>query len=446
MLIYVEAALLILLFRIACLGHLQPRLSLARQLLSGLWLGIAAWIAGGLLHAWVPIWQMLVLGLCLGAIIAAVQARTTINLQPAVDLLAVAALGLLSVIPVDIVLIAAAAVIFALVGFALDGLTRRLHGRTQSSLMAVPVVLLGLMALNVKQPDDFGSRLLSQDPLFPLRLAFAAPLPGERVQFKSGTTAWLLKDPIGQSRGVAIFLHGNHPAGSWQPAAIALQGALVRAGYDVLSVDHPGYGASPHPSASADWSAWDPRIGLNEALSYVRSETQTTAPATILVAHSMGVDTALLWLKDGLAVQDVYLFAGAITRPPASEEEDFRLFHTQRGMPCCLPLETMRLINERFYSSAELYARALPQSHAFVHFVRFGIDYWDVATDREPLYAAISPPKAVCDFAGVTHYLNTLSVRRFILVDTRATVRAAKLFAARGAAATASLCSGPSQF
>jgi pimeloyl-ACP methyl ester carboxylesterase len=437
MLIYAEAALLILLFRIGCLGHFQPRLGLARQLLSGLWLGIAAWIAGGLLHAWVPIWQMLVLGLCLGALIAAIRTRITVNVQPAADLLAVGALGFLSVIPVDIVLIAGAAVIFAVGGFALDGLARRLHRRTEGSLIALPVVVLALMGLNVTQSDDFGSRLLAQDPLFPLRLAFAAPLPGKRVQFKSGTIAWLLKDPVGQSRGVALYMHGNNSAGSWQPAAIAMQGALIRAGYDVLSVDHPGYGASPHPSASADWSAWDPRIGLNEALAY--------AHPSILVGHSMGVETALLWLKDGPVVQDVYLFGGAITRPPASEEEYFRLFYAQRNMPCCLPLETMRRIDQQFYGSAELYAQALPQRHAFVHFVRFGIEYWDVATDREPLYAAISAPKAACDFPGVTHYFNTLSMRRFILLDTGATVRAAKLFAATGAAATASLCSGSSQ-
>jgi len=436
MLIYAEAGLLIVLVRIGCLGHLQQRLGLVRQLLSGIWLSIAVWMAGGLLHAWVPIWQMLALGLCLAALTALVRTRIAVNMQPAADLLAVAGLGLLSVVPVDVVLMTAAAVTFALVGFLLDSVTRHLRARTQAALMVLPAVLLALMGMNIRQPDDFGSRLLSQDPLFPLRLAFAAPLPGKRVQFKSGTIAWLLKDPLGQSRGAAVLIHGNHPAGSWQPAAIAMQGALLRAGYDVLSVDHPGYGASPHPSAGAEWGAWDPRIGLNEAAAYVHP--------SIIVAHSMGADTALMWLEDGPAVSDVYLFAGAITRPPDSEDEDLKLFHAQRNMPCCLPLETSRLIRQHFYSSAELYAQALPQGHPLVHFVRFGIEYWDVATDREPLYAAISAPKTVCDFAGVTHYFNTLSLRRFILLDTGTTVRAAKIFAATGAAAAANLCSGSS--
>jgi pimeloyl-ACP methyl ester carboxylesterase len=444
MLIYAEAALLILLVRIACLGHLQTRLGFARQLLSGLWLGVAVWMAGALLHAWVPIWQMLVLGLCLGALTAVLLVRMAVNLQPVADVLAILGLALLSVVPVDIVLITAAAVALALVGFLLDRLTRLLHRRTHAALMVLPLVVLAVLALNVRQPDDFDSRLLAQDPLFPLRLAFAAPLPGKRVQLESGTIAWLQKDPNGPARATAILIHGNHPAGSWQPTAIALQGALVRAGYDVLSVDHPGYGASPHPSASADWSDWDPRIGLRQALAYAHPKTATNEPPLILVAHSMGVDIALLWLEEGLPVQDVYLFAGAITRP-ASEEEDIKLFHMQRAMPCCIPLETMRQIRQRYYSSAELYARALPQFHPFVHFVRFGIEYWDVAVDREPLYAAISAPKAICDFPGVTHYFNTLYLRRFTLLDTRAIERAARLFAAPGAPPITSLCSQSSR-
>ncbi len=62
-----------------------------------------------------------------------------------------------------------------------------------------------------------------------------------------------------------------------------------------------------------------------------------------------------------------------------------------------------------------------------VHFVRFGIEYPDVVRDRETLYAAISPPKEVCDFEGVTHYFNAASMRRFVLIDTLADKRTAEI-------------------
>jgi hypothetical protein len=146
----------------------------------------------------------------------------------------------------------------------------------------------------------------------------------------------------------------------------------------------------------------------------------------------MGVDTALQWLKEGASVQDVYLFGGATTRPVIAPQDGIQLFYAQHRIPCCLPQETLRQITERFYRSADLYALALPKSHALVHYVRFGIEYWDVAADRDVLYAAISAPKTTCNLTGVNHYLNTLSLRRFVLVDTRTTVRAGALFATRG--------------
>ena len=63
-----------------------------------------------------------------------------------------------------------------------------------------------------------------------------------------------------------------------------------------------------------------------------------------------------------------------------------------------------------------------------VYFVRFGIEYPDVAQVRSALYAAISAPKAACDLAGVTHYFNTLMLWRFDLIDTATTIRTARLF------------------
>jgi pimeloyl-ACP methyl ester carboxylesterase len=441
MVIYAEAAVLIVLLRMGGAGDAVLAPPWAGELVAGVWLALAAWVAGGLLHAWVPLWQMLLLGLGLGTSLAMGRAWGVPSLQPVADLLAIGALGVLSVIPVDVPWIAAAAVTFAALGYLLDRAASALPGRGRRLLQLAPLAVLAAIGLNVRQPDDFGSRLLAEDPLFPLRLAFAVPLPGSRLQFESGSVAWELAHPGGAARGSAILVHGNHPAGSWQPAAIALQGALCRAGYEVLSVDHPGYGASPHPPPDAGWQAWDPRIGLREAMHYLQQRDAGAGHPVIVVSHSMGVETALLWLDEGSSARNVYLFAGTI-EAPRPEREGVRLFYEQHRVPCCLPPGTLRQVLGRFYQSAENYARQLPADHPTITFVRFGIEYGDVAVGRDALYASIPAPERRCDFPGVTHYFNTLSVRRFILVDTGAVMRTAALFAA-SAPGAASACPLP---
>ncbi len=88
----------------------------------------------------------------------------------------------------------------------------------------------------------------------------------------------------------------------------------------------------------------------------------------------------------------------------------------------------MHRIRDEFYGGGDRFAAALPHDHAPVHYVRFGLEHADVTVSREPLYAAIRPPKRVCDFASVSHYFNTLSVRRFALVDTRTIQRTSDIF------------------
>ncbi len=85
------------------------------------------------------------------------------------------------------------------------------------------------------------------------------PDAGTRVALDDGATAWLQETESDEPRGTAIVMHGNHRKGSQQPSSIALQGALLRARFDVLAVDHPGFGASATPHPGAPWHAWDPR-------------------------------------------------------------------------------------------------------------------------------------------------------------------------------------------
>ena len=422
------ALFLALAFRLACLGAIRSSPTMRFQLVAGLCLGFALWTVGAVLQAWVPLWQVLLLGLAVATIFAALPADMGPQARAAADFVAVATMGSLSVIPVRTVTVIGAAVAFAAAGFALDNVVARMPSKVQRALFTLPALLLLLLGVTVSQVGDFGTRLFVQDPTFVLRLALVIPEPGESVPLQHGIGAWMLKSLAERPRGTAILLHGNDTQASWQPAALALQGSLLRAGYDVLSVDHAGYGTTPAPNANADWTAWDPTIGPHEALGYLRSGN-ARSPTTIVVAHSMGVDVALQLLSGGADVQSEYLFGGSIDRPTGSESEWIRVFHEQRHMRCCIPLQTMRRVRDSFYSGADRFALSLPSVHPAVHFVRFGIEYADVARDREPLYADIPAPKNLYDFVGVTHYFNTLSLRGlFVLIDTFAVRRTAGIF------------------
>jgi pimeloyl-ACP methyl ester carboxylesterase len=430
MLIDLMGMVLVLLFRATYLGQTHPVMPWYLRLVSGLWLGLALWAAGALLQTWVPLWQAVVLGIAFAAIRAAVTRLTRSNVQFLLDLLAIAALAGLSVVPIHPAPVALGAVAFGTTGWVLDRVTRRLPRIAQQALLAAPLLLVAVLALKVWQSDDFGTRLWHQDGDFPLRLALVAPAPGRRITLPSGSVAWLLKNPDAHPLGLAILLHGNHPLASHQPAAVALQGALERSGYDVLSVDHPGYGDSPLPSVQADWRAWDPTIGPKEALAYARSIAEPTR--TVVIGHSMGVDSTLQWLRDGADVSGAYVFGGSIDGQ-GSKDAWVETFKTERRVPCCLNPGTARSIHDRFYPGANLFAASLPAQHPPVYFVQFGIEYPDVAQVRSALYAAIPAPKAACDLSGVTHYFNTLMLWRFDLIDTATIIRTARLFNPKGA-------------
>jgi pimeloyl-ACP methyl ester carboxylesterase len=432
MLIDFVGMVLMLLFRATYLGQSYPAVPWYLRLVSGLWLGLALWAAGAVLQTWVPLWQALVLGIAFAALGAAIVRLTRSNVQFLLDLLAIGAVAGLSVIPVRPAPVALGAVAFATTGWVLDRMTRRLARPAQQALLAAPLLLVAVLSLKVWQSDDFGTRLWHQDGEFPLRLALVAPAPGRRITLPSGSVAWLLSNPDAHPRGLAILLHGNHPLASHQPAAVALQGALERSGFDVLSVDHPGYGDSPLPSVQADSSAWDPTIGPKEALAYARSIAEPTR--TVVIGHSMGVDSTLQWLRDGADVSGAYVFGGSIDGQGPTEAW-VETFKTQRRVPCCMSPATARSIHDRFYPGANLFAASLPARHPSIYFVRFGIEYPDVAQVRGTLYAAIPAPKTVCDLFGVTHYFNTLMLWRFDLIDTATTIRTARLFNPTSAAA-----------
>lgn len=405
---------------------LAPTTSPKLYLISGLWLGLAGWALGAVLQAWVPIWQMLVVGVVLSLLSAFSPAKFQRAARPIADFFTIVSLGALSVIPVQLALVVSAALAFAVVGFMLDRLTTLLSPRLHPLVLAMPAVLLVLLGLQVRQPGDFGSRLLEEDPLFPLRVALVVPTSGERLPLQPGTAAWFLETQIDESRGTAVVLHGNHRNGSSQPSGIVLQGALLRAGYDVLAVDHPGFGASAAPVPTAGWRAWDPAFGALQALRYLQSQQRADLRETIIVGHSMGVDVALKLAADGARASDVYLWGGSLDRPYGPNW--LSGFHRERNLPCCLPTAVTDRIRAEYYGGGDHFAAELPQNHAPVHFVRFGLEHADVTQARELLYASIPEPKELCDFDDVSHYFNTLSLRGFVLINTRTLRQTAAIF------------------
>jgi pimeloyl-ACP methyl ester carboxylesterase len=421
----VATLVLAALFRAACLAPATSR-KLYRYLISGLWLGLAGWALGAILQAWVPIWQMLVVGLVLSILSAFSPAKFQNYARPLADFFTIVSLGALSVIPVQLALVISAALAFAVAGYVLDRCATLLNPRLHPPLLAMPAVLLLLLGSQVRQPGDFGSRLLEEDPLFPLRAALVVPTSGERLPLQQGTAAWLLETPSDEPRGTAVVLHGNDRSGSRQPSGIVLQGALLRAGYDVLAVDHPGFGSSATPAATAGWRAWDPAFGALQALRYLESQQGADLRETIIVGHSMGVDVALKVAADGARASDVYLWGGSLDRPYGPNW--LSGFHRERNLPCCLPTAVTDRIRAEFYGGGDRFAVELPANHAPVHFVRFGLEHADVTRDRELLYAAIPEPKDVCDFDDVSHYFNTLSLRGFVLLDTLTLRETAAIF------------------
>jgi pimeloyl-ACP methyl ester carboxylesterase len=421
----VATLVLAALFRAASLAPATSR-KLYRYLISGSWLGLAGWTLGAVLQAWVPIWEMLVVGVALSLLAAFSPGKFQRYARPLADFFTIVSLGALSVIPVQLALVVSAALAFAVAGYVLDRFATLLSPRLHPAVLAMPAVLALILGLQVRQPGNFGSRLLEEDPLFPLRAALVVPTSGERLPLQQGTAAWLLETPIDEPRGTAVVLHGNHRNGSRQPSGIVLQGALLRAGYDVLAIDHPGFGSSAAPAATAGWREWDPAFGALQALRYLESQQGADLGETIIVGHSMGVDVALKVAADGARASAVYLWGGSLDRPYGPNW--LNGFHRERNLPCCLPTAVTDRIRAEFYGGGDRFAAALPADHPPVHFVRFGIEHADVTRDRELLYAAIPEPKQLCDFDDVSHYFNTLSLRGFVLIDTLTRRETAAIF------------------
>jgi pimeloyl-ACP methyl ester carboxylesterase len=191
--------------------------------------------------------------------------------------------------------------------------------------------------------------------------------------------------------------------------------ALLDAGYVVLAVDYPGYGASPLPAPITELAAWDPLPTARAALQVLRTMPEVNGIVTI--GHSMGTTDAMRLLSTESQLLGTMVF-GAALPDPSKDEFWYGRFHTDRRMRTRLPRELVQEIRRQFQDKGRPVSTLSPD-HAPIVFVRFGVESVDTAATRDTLYNAIPGHKMVWDLTNFTHYFNTEHVAGVIVGDTQ---------------------------
>jgi pimeloyl-ACP methyl ester carboxylesterase len=219
------------------------------------------------------------------------------------------------------------------------------------------------------------------------------------------------------------LFHGNNALGSDQRAAVALRQALLHAGFVVLSVDHPGYGASPPPQDLLELTAWDSLATSQAALEFLRQ--QDGIERIVLIGHSMGCKDVLRMLAAGVRVDSAVIFGAGLMDGSDRDQYWYERFHRDRRLVERLPPELVVSIRQEYYNN-ELLARGMPADHPTVYFVRFGHEHDNIKATRDELFELIPGSKVLVDY-DATHYFNTYESAGLVLLDTRATRSAGRL-------------------
>jgi pimeloyl-ACP methyl ester carboxylesterase len=395
----------------------------------GAWLFASAW------GAWTPLW----IGGMLAVAIAAVAsipglARWRGSLRTGADALVVFTCAALSVPPFSWAGAVSAAAAFAALGFVVDRwLTPPRRDAAADETIARPAH--APVAASPAAPTATMQRngMLLRSSLIVLVLgtgvagtgwlagrtaetthgwlgnwthfAIGPVQPGRRLELPTGAVAWLHR-PSGGAEGprpAALLFHGMDPAGVRQKAAEALRRGLLDAGFVVLSVDHPGFGASPPPDPEAGLRAWDPLPNAEAALNRLR-DVPNVGPI-IAVGHSMGCSQVLrLIRKRGDAIRLAAVFGSAAPDPPQRDAYWYRRFHEDRGLEReQLSKEKWRRISDTYYNDLAA-ARALPPDHPPIRFVEFGLEHPNITASRDLVYRAIPGRKQRWRLPLANHY------------------------------------------
>lgn len=371
---------------------------------------IGVWLMVSAIGGWAPFWIPLALGLLAGALAFRIPGRL---LSPALDGGVVLACGLLAVPPVGLGWMVGMLIAAPVIGLALDRAVDGMKLQWQPAVAALVLVVgvLGLVALSSR--PAVGAASLGFNVLH----MSVWPMPtGQRVEFEHGAVAWF--EPRGRGHTqlpIALLFHGNDAAGSQQRAAHVLRLALRDAGFDVLSVDHPGYGqsallsdeAEADADAEAEVEAWDPLPVAMAALTWARQHNG--GGPVYLVGHSMGNTDVLRLLAATSEVQGAVVSGIGYIDREAREQWLHRRFHERRGMNSTLPLETWRQVHEQYYDVANRIA-ALPPDHPPIVHLAFEYEHDDLRMTRDQMHELIPGHKSRWLVPRSDHYFSAQEV------------------------------------
>jgi pimeloyl-ACP methyl ester carboxylesterase len=379
--------------------------------------GLAAWLWTSAWGAWAPLWVGIVPGWAAGVTMSFFRGRYALHTAGAAAALGS---GLVSLPSLPIFLLVPAMAGFTWLGWIMDRLYDRSARGGRTAVYFAPAAL-GLAAA-ILHPGEMKTltKFLAASGRHFYAVALASYAPGGKITLDSGAAAWWKRPRRTQNAKGALLFHGADSGGARQPAVFVIRKILMSAGYAVLSVDHPGYGASPLPFPRAEAEDWNPAPTALAAHAFLEREG---ARPVLAVGHSMGCSDALRLAAAGASLEAVVLF-GAGRQDAEREDYWHRRFRRDRRMSEDMPLETFRKVR-RFYD-AHAHARALPPYHPPVLFVEFGREHADVAEGRLAVFEAIPGRKARARL-DTGHYFDAVSLGPLVLGRFGSTRRAAVL-------------------
>ncbi len=382
------------------------------RVLGGVLSAGGAWLLAASAGAWSPCWPALALGFIAGVADLLPQRRF---IRPFSDGLVVVVAGLLSTPAVPLFALSMSVVLAVGLGLVIDRALKRLAVIWRGVLVGIPVAAVALAV--VLKIDDlrtfagwYGSRTHQ------VGVTFAQP--GERVTLSTGTVAYFARPDVAGPVPGAVLFHGAHRDGARQAAACVFRRALLQAGVAVLSVDHPGFGASPAPSISYPIEEWDPLPAAQAALAALRD--RVGQQRIILVGHSLGAIDVFRLLADGADVDGAIVAGTGIGDITPTEDYWYAIFNEPRRLDPWMPRDKWRALNDRYYMPAVFIERILPDRYPML-FVRLGSERLAARPFRTAAWAALPQPKQACTLTYATHNFTAIGEAGLILGETSVT-------------------------
>lgn len=388
------------------------------------WLGTvtSVWIGVGLFGGWPAWWPASIVaaaGMLLSRRIDPHWNRPLVDFSCSLTLI----LGSLSIVEARIAAFGVVAIVLA--GVVLDRIVPELPTRAA----AAAAVLLAALFVPIFLNFEFGCKPIS---------------PGTRIDLGSGIVGWLKYPGDGDVDSGALLFHGANPAGTAQRSAEALRLALLKAGFAVLSVDHPGFGESAGPSETDIVDDWNPLPAATAAFDFLSE--QPRIESVVAFGHSQGAGDVLRLMEARTDLAGAVLIGAGLRDQSRHNEYWYQRFQSDRRLQFAMSRQRFQEISDRYYDN-EMLARSLVSAqNPPVLFMIFDNEHANISSTREKLYSFLPEPKSVLFLENSDHYFNTSGVSGyFVCGDTSVTAQLAlkieefKKIADRGGRSSASV-------